>query len=99
MDNEPVGLEPDWGAYRKRLRERWGRRRYALIGFAIGVVSLFVVAFRVLARPDYPAGDLRNEPWFVVGEAAFGLLVVGLAFYASLRALRLDRGNGQKPQS
>lgn len=99
MDNEPVGSEPDWDEYRRRLRERWERRRYALIGFTIGIVGLIVVSFRVLARPDYPAGDLRNEPWFVVGEAVFGLLIVGLAFYASLRALRLDRGDDQKPPS
>lgn len=88
MDDDPKGPEIDWDEYRLRIRGRWERRRYALIGFTIGLGGLLVLALRVFARSAYQEGDVRNEPWFVVGEAVCLLLIAGLAFYAALRAWR-----------
>lgn len=90
MNDDERPEEPDWEAYRARIRER-GRRRAAASALAIVFAgAIFVVVVRVVAPQDYPSGDIRNEIGFRLALAAFFLVLIGTMLIGALRRLRRD---------
>jgi len=87
-DREPA--DPDWTAYRARVRGRAQRQFNAVIASVIFVGALFVVVARVLAPQDYPAGDIRNDLLFRLAFGAFFLVVSASLLVATIRRLRRE---------
>jgi hypothetical protein len=60
---------------------------YRAAGLVVfGLWGVFIVGSRALEAHHYPAGDLRNEPWFwlIVAGPLLALFVVGLAIAVRL---------------
>lgn len=87
-DRQPE--EPDWNAYRARVRGRAQRQFSAIVASAVFIVGLFVVVARVLAPQDYPAGDFRNDLLFRLGFGGFLLVLTGTLLVATIRRLLRD---------
>lgn len=80
--------EPDWVAYRERVRDRAQRQFSAVLAVVIFTVGLLVVGLELVAPTDYPTGDVRNELWFRLAFGAFLLGVGGAVLVGSLWRLR-----------
>jgi hypothetical protein len=90
MNDDRKPAEPDWNAYRARVRGRAQRQFSAVIASAVFIVGLFVVVARVLAPQDYPVGDFRNDMVFRLGFGGFLLVLTGSLLVATIRRLRRD---------
>lgn len=90
MNEEEQPSEPDWAAYRSRIRERERRRAAAAALVVVFVGTVIVSVGRTLAPQDYPAGDIRNEIVFRLALAAFFLVFIGAMLVGALRRLRRD---------
>jgi hypothetical protein len=90
MNDDRKPAEPDWNAYRARVRGRAQRQFNAIIASVIFVGGLFVVVVRVLAPQDYPVGDFRNDLLFRLGFGGFLLVMTGSLLVATIQRLRRD---------
>lgn len=84
MGDVPPYQEPDWIAFRKRVR----RRQAAMATFVLGPFVLLVTLWRALKPHDYPQGDLRNEPLLWAAMALVAMLFVGAFIVHAVRVLR-----------
>jgi hypothetical protein len=90
MNDDRKPAEPDWTAYRARVRGRAQRQGSAIIASVIFIIGLFVVVVRVVAPQDYPVGDFRNDLLFRLGFGGFLLVFSGSLLVATIRRLRRD---------
>ena|SRR6266542_3124226 len=77
--------------YLERARERlkYARRRQTAWALLIlGPWILLVTALRVFSPHDYPAGDIRNEPFFWAATGLIALVFVGAITVSVIRYLR-----------
>ena len=62
------------------------QRRYGAMGMLIIAPFILLIAgVRVFEQHEYPAGDIRNEPWFWAAVGVAVLVFLGIAMVGSIR--------------
>jgi uncharacterized protein involved in exopolysaccharide biosynthesis len=57
------------------------------MAFILGPIILIATTAKVISPPEYPTGDVRNEPafWLVIGLVT--VVVVGVVLFGALREI------------
>jgi hypothetical protein len=79
--------EPDWEAYRRRVRERSSRQ----MALCFCPMLILVAVWAFFAPTDHPAGDLRDTIVFRLVASGFFIALGVVGFVLSLRWLLADR--------